>query len=146
MRVERVSAFCRHVTATQIVWHVTTDLSLQLATVHGDCNHTFDIQNGKGLLNMPASNFGAGRHDILYAALILLYMELEHALLCCDFIYLFDIDLTQMLNVYWSTLHYNRNPWASNPAVGYRTCEGLFGCTMHAQAANGRQSACSMAA
>ena len=55
---------------------------------------------------MPASHFGAGWHDVLYTALILLYMKLKHALLRCDLIYLFDVDLTQMLNVYGSALQY----------------------------------------
>ena len=71
--------------------------------------HTFHVQDSKSLLNMPASDFGASRHDVLYAALILLYMEFEHALLCGDIIYLFDVDLSQMLNVYWPALHHSRS-------------------------------------
>lgn len=59
---------------------------------------------------MPASNLGAGRHDVLYTALILLYMELEHTLLCGDVIYFLDVDLPQVLNVYGAALQHSHLP------------------------------------
>ena len=59
---------------------------------------------------MPASNLGAGRKDIFDAALPLLHMKLEHAVLCCYIIDLLDIDLAQVLNVYRPTLQQKHRP------------------------------------
>ena len=89
------------------VWNVAKDNFATVCTIIA--GHTFHVQDSKCLLDMPASNFGASRHDVLYAALILLYMKFEHALLCGDIVYLFDVDLSQMLNVYWPALHHSRS-------------------------------------
>ena len=97
---------------------------------------------------MPASNFGAGWHDVLYTALILLYMKLKHPLLCCNLIYLFDVDLTQMLYVYWAALHHRSVPgWVEQPSCRvlniWGHIVGMHGW-MHQQQLE--QSACSVAA
>lgn len=90
------------------------------------CNYagcTFDIKNGEDLVYVPSSNLAACRKDVLDAALPLLNMKLQHAILCCHIVYFLDVDLTQVLNVYWPALHHN---------MLLETCKRLLnsGCTV----------------
>ena len=65
---------------------------------------TLDIDDGKGGLNVVANGAGAGRHDVAGAALILLHMEAQRALLRGQLIDALDIDGTQVLDVDGSAL------------------------------------------
>lgn len=64
--------------------------------VHG--NLAFDINDGKGLVYVAPSHNAAGGHDAARAALILLDMESDHAVLCCHLRHLLVIDCAKMLN------------------------------------------------
>jgi hypothetical protein len=61
---------------------------------------TFDIHNAKGLVYLPACQPTADGHDDLAAALILLYVKLDHALLRGNLLECADVDLSQQLNVH----------------------------------------------
>ena len=65
---------------------------------------TFDIQDGKGLLDVAPNGLRAGGHDNVQAPLILLHMELEHALLSGQLIDALQVDGAQVLNVDGATL------------------------------------------
>lgn len=45
---------------------------------------TLDIDDGKGLVCVAPCHDAAGRHDLARAALILLDMKSDHAVLCGD--------------------------------------------------------------
>ena len=60
---------------------------------------TFHVDDGKGLVDVAASDDAAGRHDLSGAALVLLHMEPDHALLCSHLLHLLVVDGPQVLNV-----------------------------------------------
>ena len=64
----------------------------------------FNINDGKGLVYVAASHDAAGRHDAARAALILLDMESDHAVLCRHLGHLLVVDCTKMLNEYGPSL------------------------------------------
>jgi hypothetical protein len=56
---------------------------------------TLDIHDAKCLVYLPASKLRADGHDDLPAALILLDVELDHALLCSNLLQGGNVDLPQ---------------------------------------------------
>jgi hypothetical protein len=66
--------------------------------------HTLDVDDGKRLVDVPPCHFGARWHDVMHAALVLLDMELDHALLVGNLIQLHHVDVAQMLDEDGSSL------------------------------------------
>ena len=58
----------------------------------------FDINDGKGLVYVAPSHNAAGGHDAARAALVLLDMEADHAVLCRHLGHLLVVNCTKMLN------------------------------------------------
>lgn len=69
---------------------------------------------------MAAGDDAAGGHDDASAALVLLHMELNHALLCGDRLQLLVVDGSQVLDVYWPPLHIHQS-WVKATAFSLQT-------------------------